>query len=86
MGNQGWGAYQQGKMNNIIDALAEEFDPPPFTSQAVIQSSAKEWARLTNEWLTNDSISRSYYDIGRDFRWEDAVQSGNNKAVYNNAK
>jgi hypothetical protein len=86
MGSPYWAGYQLAEQDNIIEALAEEFDPPPFTSKAVIQFSATEWARLTNEWLTNDLVACSYYAIGRLFQWQDAVRFGNNQAVYNSAR
>ena len=70
----------------IISALSEEFDPPPFSSQAVIKKAAEKWALLTNAWLAGDAESHRYYNIGRPFTWTDAVACKSNKAIYNAAE
>ncbi|MDX2240709.1 MAG: DUF4157 domain-containing protein [Leptolyngbyaceae cyanobacterium bins.302] len=80
-----WVTWYKKYADECTAALAEEFDPPPFTSQKVIQQAAREWARLTNQWLTNDPISKGYYYPGRDLQWQDAVNYGANKKVYDNS-
>ncbi len=81
-----WASYQASVEDEIVAALGTEFDPPPFASKSVIQSAAEEWARMTNEWLENDQVAKSYYDILRKFTWNDAVKFGANKKIYKKAK
>lgn len=49
----------------VIEALSSEFDPPPFTTRAVLDSHAAEFARLTNSWIENDKYAKHYYGLRR---------------------
>jgi len=69
-------------------ALCTEFDPPPFvTKRSQLQQMGKEWARLTNAWLTNDLVARARYWPGRDVTWHDAFDHlPAHMAIWNKAK
>jgi hypothetical protein len=80
-----WSTWYAKFDNKIIEALSEEFDPPPFASEEVLQKAGEEWARLTNSWLKNDSESRAYYYPGRDITWNDAFACKHNDTIWKNA-
>lgn len=80
-----WVTWYSGYGDQMVEALSEEFDPPPFASEDVLKTAAKEWARLTNSWLKNDIVSRAYYYPGRQIKWQDAFACKHNKDIWNNA-
>lgn len=80
-----WKTWRAKFGDEMREALGEEFDPPPFASKDVIKRAAKEWARMTNNWLDNDKVARAYYWPGSPIVWTDAVSWGDNALVYNSA-